>query len=72
MKPQWRTQLTLPPKNKPYTQADMDEVIGHPVNLEMGVQISQRTEPLALVGTITGAEIQPDGSAVLTMEVTAR
>lgn len=70
MKPQWQMQLTLPEKDKPYTQNDMDIVIGHLVDLDMSVVAGTSTNKLPMVGTITAAEIQPDGSAVLTMEVT--
>lgn len=72
MKPQWQTQLTLPPKEQPYTQSDMDSVLGHPVKLEMNVIVGTSTSLLLLVGRITDAEIQDDGSAVITMEVTTR
>lgn len=62
----FRAQLRLPPKAEPYTQSDCDVVIGHPVNLQMGA-LGQMT---MLLGTITDAVIEDDGSAVITMEVT--
>jgi hypothetical protein len=69
MKPQWQVKLTVPGKEKPYTQNDMDLVIGHPINLTITVLIGNSSSPLPMVGTITDAEIQPNGSAVLTMDV---
>lgn len=67
MATQFIAQLRLPPKEKPYTQQDMDVVIGHPVNLKMGVNGQMNH----LLGTITAAEIEPAGSALITMEVSA-
>lgn len=69
MKPQWQVKLTLPEKDQPYTQHDMEIVIGYPVNLNMAVGPEHIDQPLSMVGTITAAEIQPDGSAVVTMDV---
>jgi hypothetical protein len=71
MKPRWQVKMTVPEKEKPYTQEDMDIVIGHPVSLAMTVLIGETSSPLPMVGAITAAEIQPDGSAVVTMDVTS-
>lgn len=71
MKPQWQVKLTLPEKGQPHTQDDMDVVIGHPVNLTMNVVVGNAAHPMPMVGTVTAAEIQPDGSAVVTMDVSA-
>lgn len=71
MKPQWQVKLTLPEKGQSYTQDDMDVVVGHPVNLTMNVVVGNSARPMPMVGTITAAEIQPDGSAVVTMDVSA-
>lgn len=71
MKPQWQVKMTLPEKDKPYTQDDMDAVIGHHVLLTMNVEIGDESQPLPMAGTVTAAEIQPDGSAVVTLEVSS-
>lgn len=71
MKPQWQVKLTLPEKDRPYAQDDMDIVIGHQVVLNMTVDIGNTSRPLPMRGIITAAEIQPDGSAVVTMEVSS-
>jgi hypothetical protein len=63
----FRAAITIPPKADPYTQQDMDIVIGHPVVLNMRVN-GDNTVP-KMTGTIISAEIQEDGSAVITLDV---
>ena len=61
-----RVQLTVPQKEQPYTQHDMDVVIGHPVRFDMGIRDEQR---YIANGTITDAVINEDGSATISAEV---
>lgn len=68
MAARFQTVITLPPKSEPYTQHDMDVVIGHPVNLSLGIR--GEDPPTVMSGTIISAEILDDGSAAVTLDVT--
>jgi hypothetical protein len=68
MRPRWLVRLTLPEKDEPYTQHDMDIVIGYPVTLSISLDTG-RAGTVPLTGVIVSAEIQLDGSAVVTMDV---
>lgn len=57
-------QLTLPEKEKPYTQHDMDVMLGLPINLNMG---GAGLDRYTIRGRIQNAAINPDGSATVTV-----
>lgn len=62
----------MPPKEKPYTQHDMDVVIGHPVTFDLSVRGETRGATPPMRGTIVNAVINDDGSATITLDVATR
>jgi hypothetical protein len=61
-----RVELTLPPKETPYTQDDCDAVIFHPIMLNMAMP---GEEYMRGIGRIEAAVLNDDGSATITAEV---